>query len=110
MTLLNRFFVSLVFTLFFGGMSASAKNCPKIYNDCRNQLFSNKKDCTKKREKCEAENEKAQIAVTQSDTKNRMLNGDGSSGDSIQAKKEAAKKRLLQRQQEHAQSGEIQSN
>jgi hypothetical protein len=94
---------------------ASAKNCAKIYNDCRNALFSDKKSCTKKRDKCDAEIAQEQLAVVQTGTKSRMLNGQTQSGNGMrnwatapqdenspEAKKEAARRRILDRERESA--------
>ena len=101
----------------FISVQASAKNCAKLYNDCRNTLFSDRKTCVKKRDKCDAENAQAEVAVTQNSTKNRMLNGEarpknGMRGwssaegeqDSVEAKKAAARKRIMERENESAQA------
>lgn len=92
-------------------------DCAKRYNDCSNEIGNmfDKKSCKKKRAKCDLEVAALATAATQNSTKNRMLHGEApaqngmrpwQSGqqDSVEARKEAARKRIMDREQQNAQA------
>ncbi len=96
----------------------TGNNCAKKYNDCRNDLANmfDKKSCMKKRAKCDFEVQQAEKSSAQNATKNRMLNGqtepqntmrpwksDERDPNSIEVRKEAARRRVLDRDREKAQ-------
>lgn len=91
-------------------------DCAKRYNDCSNEIGNmfDKKSCKKKRAKCDLDVAAEAAAAVQNTTKNRMLHGEApaSSGmrawqsneNSIEARKEAARKRIMDRERENAQA------
>jgi hypothetical protein len=81
----------------------TGNDCAKKYNKCAGALFADKKSCKKKRSQCDVQVANEARAATQSSTKNRMLSGSSESS-SAEARKEAARKRVFDREREKAQA------